>query len=131
MAQPVWITPAGSLGTIPEGVFFQVPLLAYDPADPTANDVYYEVIAGKLPSGVQCSKTGLIVGVPFAIVSLQGVPSEVARDVVSKFAVRAYTEKIVDGLTVVDRIADRTYTLTVTGQDSPVFVTPAGLVATY
>ena len=131
MAQPVWITPAGSLGTIPEGVFFQVPLLAYNPADPTANDVYYEVIAGKLPSGVQCSKTGLIVGVPFAIVSLQGVPSEVARDVVSKFAVRAYTEKIVDGREVVDRIADRTYTLTVTGQDSPVFVTPAGLVATY
>jgi hypothetical protein len=33
MAQPVWITPAGSLGTIPEGIFFQLPLLAYDPGD--------------------------------------------------------------------------------------------------
>jgi hypothetical protein len=28
MAQPVWITPEGSLGTIPEGVFFQLAMLA-------------------------------------------------------------------------------------------------------
>ena len=28
MAQPVWITPAGTLGTVPEGVFFQTALLA-------------------------------------------------------------------------------------------------------
>ena len=23
MAQPIWITPAGTLGTIPEGIFYQ------------------------------------------------------------------------------------------------------------
>ena len=28
MAKPVWITPAGTLGTVPEGVFFQTALLA-------------------------------------------------------------------------------------------------------
>ena len=28
MAQPVWITPAGSLGVVPEGVFYQENLLA-------------------------------------------------------------------------------------------------------
>ena len=28
MAQPIWITPAGSLGVIPEGVFYQQPMLA-------------------------------------------------------------------------------------------------------
>ena len=28
MAQPVWITPAGSLGTIPEGIFYQTSMLA-------------------------------------------------------------------------------------------------------
>jgi len=27
MSQPVWITPAGSLGNIPEGVFYQNTLL--------------------------------------------------------------------------------------------------------
>lgn len=31
MSQPYWITPAGSLGTIPEGVFYSIPLTAIDP----------------------------------------------------------------------------------------------------
>ena len=55
MAQPVWVTPVGSLGTIPEGIFYQVPLIAYDPADPEGNEVYYTLLAGQLPPGVQCS----------------------------------------------------------------------------
>ena len=32
MAQPTWVTPAGTLGTIPEGVFYQTPIEAIDPA---------------------------------------------------------------------------------------------------
>ena len=51
MAQPVWITPAGSLGVIPEGVFFQTPLEAYDPD--LTDTVYYSVIARDLPPGIQ------------------------------------------------------------------------------
>jgi len=31
MSQPYWITPAGSLGTIPEGIFYAIPLAAQDP----------------------------------------------------------------------------------------------------
>jgi len=131
MAQPVWVTPVGSLGTIPEGIFYQVPLLAYDPADPQGNEVYYTLLAGQLPPGIQCSRTGLISGVPQAIASIQGVPAPVSRDVTSTFAVRAYTEKTVNGRTVIDRLADRTFDLTVTGQNPPVFVTPAGRVGTF
>jgi hypothetical protein len=132
MAQPVWVTQAGNLGTIPEGIFYQVSLQAYDPADPNNPDlVYYVMIAGELPAGVQCTKTGLIVGIPQAIASLQGVPTEVARNVTSKFAVRAYTERVVNGVVLVDRIADRTFTLTVTGQDAPKFVTPSGNIGTF
>jgi len=132
MAQPVWVTQAGNLGTIPEGIFYQVSLQAYDPADPNNPDlVYYVMIAGELPAGVQCTRTGLIVGIPQAIASLQGVPTEVARNVTSKFAVRAYTERVVNGVVLVDRIADRTFTLTVTGQDAPKFVTPAGNIGTF
>jgi hypothetical protein len=132
MAKPTWITKPGTLGTIPEGVFYQIPLFAFDPADPdNPNAVYYKMIAGALPAGIQCSKTGLIEGVPKAIASLQGVPQEVSRDVTSKFVVRAYTEKIVNGVEVVDRVADQTFTLTVTGQDVPEFITPAGNVGTY
>ena len=132
MAQPQWLTPAGSLGVIPEGIFFQMPLLAQDPDHP--NDpaaVKFRVIAGSLPDGMQCSPTGLIVGTPKAVASLSGVPIEVSRDVTSKFAARVYTTKVINGVEVIDRIADRTFTITVTGQDSPEFITPAGNIGTY
>ena len=131
MAQPVWVTPVGTLGTIPEGIFYQVPLLAYDPSDPEGNEVYYTLLAGQLPPGVQCTRTGMISGIPQAIASIQGVPLPVSRDITSTFAVRAYTEKIVNGRVVIDRLADRTFSLTVTGQNPPVFVTPAGRVGTF
>lgn len=201
MAQPVWVTPAGSLGTIPEGLFYQVPLIAYEPElsivvtsvvatgttvtynfstqpnipflvgtgvlisgfDPVTYDgrytvaaattssvtvtsnatgavtthgtiqiaVQFQVIAGELPAGVQVETNGLLAGVPLAVATVQGVPQEVARDVTSKFAVRAYTETIVDNIRVINRLADRTFTLTVTGQDAPEFVTPPGRIATY
>ena len=195
MAQPIWITPAGSLGTIPEGIFFQLPLLAYDPGDNfTANStvgstvltnvnnftgiqvgrtiegvgipaatkiasfnasaktitltgaatltatasaftvsaaLYYEVIAGTLPPGIQCEPTGLIIGIPRAVVSVQGVPLPVSEDVTFKFAARVYTEKWINGVEVLDRLADRTFTLTITGQDTPEWVTPSGPIAAY
>jgi hypothetical protein len=131
MAQPVWVTDAGSLGTIPEGIFYQVPLIAYDPADPEGNEVYYTLLAGQLPAGIQCSSSGLISGIPQAIANIQGVPLPVNQDVTSTFAVRAYTEKIVQGKVVVDRLADRTFSLTVTGQNPPQFITPAGNVGTF
>ena len=131
MAQPVWVTDVGSLGTIPEGIFYQVPLIAYDPADPSGNEVYYTLLAGQLPAGIQCSSSGLISGIPQAIASIQGVPLPVDRDITSTFAVRAYTEKIVQGKVVVDRLADRTFSLTVTGQNPPQFITPAGNVGTF
>ena len=131
MAQPVWITDAGSLGTIAEGIFYQVPLLAYDPADPEGNEVYYTLLAGQLPPGIQCSRTGLISGIPQAIANVQGVPLPVSQDTTSTFAVRAYTEKIVQGKVVIDRLADRTFSLTVTGQNNPVFITPAGSIGQF
>jgi hypothetical protein len=207
MAQPVWITPAGSLGTIPEGLFFQLSLLASVPtlftttctATSSSNnrvtcnnttglyaglEVYfsgvtfgginnvtryfvqtvvnstqftlssfengtgdvvlttasgtmtasfnqhprYVVQAGALPSGMQCTDNGLLEGVPRAVASLQGVPTEVAEDVTSKFTIRAYT---LTQAGIIDRINDRTFTITVTGQDAPEFTTPAGQIAQY
>lgn len=119
MAQPVWQTAAGSLGVIPEGVFYQQTLVATD-AD--LGPVTYSVIAGALPAGVQCTTSGQIVGVPTATASLQGVPTSVNQDVTSKFVVRA---------NATGRIADRTFTLTVTGNDVPLFITPAGSIGTF
>lgn len=122
MAQPVWDTPAGSLGVVPESVFYQQTLLAYDP---DGGEIYYQVIAGSLPEGIQCTANGIIVGTPRAVASLQGVPVAVNQDVTSKFTVRAYTENLPR------RIKDRTFTLTITGNDVPEFTTPAGSLGTY
>ena len=119
MAQPVWQTAAGSLGVIPEGVFYQQTLVAIDS---DLGPVTYTVIAGALPAGVQCTPTGQIVGVPTATASLQGVPTSVNQDVTSKFVIRA---------TATGRIADRTFELTVTGNDVPQFETPAGSLGTF
>jgi hypothetical protein len=209
MAQPVWITPAGTLGTIPEGIFYQQFMSAtVDPvltvtctatsaatnritcastagmyaeldvqfsgtvfggvstdvryyvisvasatefvigltAETTTpvslttatgsmtadlrQEVYYQVISGTLPGGIQCSANGLIIGVPQAVVSLQGVPLPVNRNVTSKFTLRAYTENLVNNVFVLDRIRDRTFELTVSGNDVPDFTAPAGSFAT-
>jgi hypothetical protein len=129
MAQPVWVTPAGNLGTIPEGVFYRAPLVAVEPE--LGDTVYYQLIAGELPAGIQINQTGIINGVPKATANVQGVPEQVSRDVTSKFAVRAFTRRTVNGMTVINRLADRTFELTVTGQDVPQWITPAGQIAQY
>jgi len=128
MAQPRWITPAGSLGTIPEGIFYSTPIEAATEDEET---VYYQVIAGQLPTGIQITTAGTITGVPRSIINVQGVPTPVSYDVVSKFVVRAYTTRVVNGVIVVNRLADRTFSLTVTGQDVPEFITPSGNIGTY
>jgi hypothetical protein len=126
MAQPIWITPPGNLGTIPEGVFYEIPLQAYSPDN---EPLYYEVIAGQLPAGIQVTtNTGLMTGVPQAVAVIEGVPTLVSRDVTSKFAVRVYTKNIAGG---VARLADRTFEITVSSQSIPEFITPPGNISTY
>src|SRR6056300_86391 len=121
MAQPVWVTPAGDLGTVAENLFFQRPIEA---VDPDGGILTYSLIAGRLPEGVQVTSTGLIEGVPQAYVSLRGTPTEVSENVTSTFAIRATSP---DGLS----INDRTFSLTVTGQDIPQFTTPAGSLGNF
>jgi hypothetical protein len=122
MAQPVWITPAGSLGVIPEGIFYQQNLVA---EDPDLGTVTYALIAGSLPTGIQINDTGIITGVPAAVVSVSGVPAEVSQDVTNKFTIRAYSTDLPP------KIRDRTFTLTITGDDAPEFTTPAGSLGVF
>jgi hypothetical protein len=127
MPQPQWITPAGSLGTIPEGIFYRVSLQA------TAEDqqVFFRLISGQPPAGIQITENGLVEGTPKNLVNVQGVPREVGEDTTSRFAIRAFTKRLVNGQLVVDRLADRTFTLTVTGQDIPEFLTPSGSLGAF
>lgn len=126
MSQPTWITPAGPIATIPEGVFYSVPLVAMSDAP-----VFYRVIAGKIPPGIQINETGVLAGNPQAVSTIQGVPLDISTDTVSKFAVRAYTQQVINGVTVIDSLADRTFTITVTGVSQISWITPAGLIATF
>lgn len=130
MAQPTWVTESGSLGTIPEGKFYRIPLEAYDPNFPTdKTKIKFVKISGEFPTGIQLNKNGIIEGTPMSFV--QGVPSPVSKNITSKFSIRVYTEKIVNGSVTIDRLRDRTFMLTVTGQDIPKFVTPAGELGSY
>lgn len=127
MSQPQWITPAGNLGSIPEGVFYRIEVAA----QAGDQDVFYRHIAGVLPDGIQVTETGQVEGVPRNTVSIQGSPQQVSRDTTSRFAIRAFTRRLVNGSYIVDRLADRTFELTITGQDVPEFVTPAGNIGTF
>jgi hypothetical protein len=126
MSQPTWVTPPGTLGTIPEGVFYSTPLVAT-----ASNTVFYSVIAGRLPPGIQIDQTGILSGNPLATAEVQGVPADVTLDTTSQFAVRAFTKNTVNGVTVITGLADRTFSLTVTGQSTVTWITPAGNVATF
>jgi len=110
MSNPVWKTQPGNLGTIEERVFYKLELEA-------DNSTQFEIISGNLPSGLQLKADGVIDGVPSVKNILQGVPFDVGQNITSRFVVRARGNT---------SVADRTFELTVTGQDKPTITTPAG-----
>jgi len=130
MAQPTWVTGSGNLGTIPEGKFYRATLEAYDPDFPSdSSKVQYKKISGTLPHGIQINSNGMIEGTPVAMI--QGTPLAVSHNVTSNFSIRAYTERVDDGIVIQDRLNDRTFIITVTGQDAPEFITPSGELGRY
>lgn len=117
MTAPIWVTPPGDLGTVVEGEFYQVQLNADN-----ANS--YKYLSGVLPVGIRVTQNGILEGNPRNYDYIQGVPSEVAQDVTSKFVVRAVS---LDGT-----VADRVFEMTVTGQDAPTIdSTPASNLGSY
>ena len=104
MVTPVWTTTAGKLASIDEQSAFSLQLEA-NTTDSTA--ITYSLIAGSLPSGMSLTSKGL----------LTGSPAEVAKRTLYTFVVRA---------TAGSAITDRTFTLDVSGADTPAFTTIAG-----
>ena len=109
MAQPIWNTPAGSIGSFPYG-YSMLFVLSASPVDP-ATTVTYQVLAGSLPGGIALNTT---TGV------LSGTPTLVTSDSLSTFTVRA-----TDNL---NNIRDRTFTMLVTGAATPQFTTQSGVI---
>ena len=127
MSIPIWVTPPGTLGTIPEGVFYDIPLVATASPD----RVFYRVISGNLPPGIQIDETGILSGNVFAQAQVQGVPLDVAVDTTSRFTVRAYTTVNGQYNGTVSGLADRTFSLTITNQSIVVWLTPSGNIGSY
>ena len=110
MAQPIWNTPAGSIGTFPATIAVSSQLSAS--AVSPATTVTYLLISGLLPSGIVMSSAGLI----------SGTPNLVTVDTVSTFTVRA-----TDNLS---NIRDRTFSMQISGVAIPELTTPAGSILT-
>ena len=106
MAQPVWNTPAGSIGSFPAllPMAFQLSASAVLPA----SNVTYTLLSGTLPSGLSINEDGLI----------SGTPTLVTRNTLSTFAVRV-TDNLQD-------IRDRTFSINISGSAIPQFTTPNG-----
>ena len=61
MAQIVWQTPKGDLGTYPEESEFSYQLVANNSL---ASPLTYKVISGSPPPGIQLYSNGLLYGIP-------------------------------------------------------------------
>lgn len=103
-----WISPSGSLGTIPESVIYSKLLEAE-----SANSITFKIISGNLPDGLIFRSDGRISGIP---------------DLVSKRSTSTFVVRATDNL---GNIADRTFSITVQGQDIPEFITPSGRIGTF
>jgi len=114
-----WVTPGGDLGTLTQGVFFQVQLVA----DAPNTEVFYQIIAGDIPPGMQVTNSGFVSGVP----TLDNT-QRYGQDFSSKFTVRAYT---LNPNGTVNQFRDNTFTISIAGSRIPDFITPAGQIANY
>lgn len=94
----------------------------------TSDPVYYKMQAGTTPIGIEVNTLGVCFGVPLPGSTVGGIPALVAADVTSKFTIRAYTKTAAG---TVDRFVDRTFALTITGNNIPQWVTPAGNIGNY
>ncbi len=106
MAQPIWNTPLGSLGSFPTLIHIDVLVVAM-PVFP-GTSVTYALLSGALPSGLVLTTHGLI----------HGTPSLVSVATTSTFTVR-----VTDNL---GNLRDRTFGITVIGSAIPQITTPSG-----
>ena len=98
-----WVTPAGDLGTIPNGQFYQLRLQA---VTNTGTPIAYSFVSGELPDGMQLISNGYLQGVPEFL-----NPVVVDQNQIYRFTVRATTGT---------NIIDRSFSLSVTNVYGPI-----------
>lgn len=95
-----WITKPGTLGTLPNGEFYQLPLETSQPAT-------FSFISGQLPPGLQVVKAGYLQGVPTLLNSIAVDTAESFR-----FTIRATNSS--------GHVRDQAFSLSVTNVYGPV-----------
>ena len=99
MAKPVWTTPAGTLGTVQERTTQNINLSATDATK-------FTLISGSLPGGLRLENSNIV-----------GTPFEVSDTRTNEFVIRASNT---------EGSIDRTFSITVEGEDAPFWITPEG-----
>lgn len=113
MAYPIWLTPAGNLGIVPEAEYYQFSLDGYDTSGGTLK---FSKISGVLPPGLQITSLGAIQGIPIST----GGP-----DLNQEYT---FTVRLQNLSTLL--VADRTFNITVTNVAPPIIV-PKSVVNFY
>jgi len=106
MAQPIWNTTSGSLGSFPVDIPLNVQLSAT--AQSPATSLTYILLSGTLPLGLTITPAGLIFGTPILVTS----------DTTSTFTIRV-TDNLLS-------IRDRTFSMGISATAIPQFTTPDG-----
>lgn len=109
-----WITPAGNLSTVIERVSLNIPLEASSDVGP----ITFSVISGRLPRGVRLDTT-VSSDSSIQTVLIKGSPTEVRKFTTNRFVIRAN-----DGTD----IEDRTFSISIDGDDAPQWVTKEGFL---
>lgn len=102
---PTWVTTAGFLITATELVVTSVPVVA------NGTNVSYKLISGNLPPGMTVSTDGII----------SGAASAVLQKTSYKFVIRATSDL---------GVADRSFSIDVTGEQAPTWNTSSGYTST-
>lgn len=109
-----WNTPAGNLGTVTERVVLDIPISAASNVGP----ITFSVISGRLPRGLRLDSTVTTDSSQY-VVSIKGSPTEVKKFTTYRFVIRAD-----DGVD----LEDRTFSITVDGDDAPQWLTKEGFL---
>jgi hypothetical protein len=106
-----WSTPAGYLGTIPEGEYYSLQLLA----ESSSNlDITYSFISGQLPPGMQLIPSGY----------LTGVPTILSNVTIDQFQTYEFTVRATNSL---GHIIDQYFYLDITSVNNPIIEPTTGI----
>jgi len=114
MAQPIWVTDSGNLGTYPTNSNLNIKLVA-QPIAP-ATHVAYRLVSGYFPEPI--SNTKIRIEPESGVIT--GIPKNIAQETKYTFTIRAIDNN--------NNIADRTFYFTLVGSNSPKITTPSGLL---